>query len=189
MRKLTADSHFVPQLTSFGIGTNLVTCQKQPALGCVYKLVEYDGKPRIKLSQEFAKMTIPGRKRAYRLVGSSGKAIADYMRLEDDEDPVPASGERIVCRHPFDGSKRFIVVPSKVVPLHSQVFPPPSPDHAASLPLTETRSYVKSQLEDMFPKELTDYEATKSHDVMVSPKLYRRIQRVWESQATMEELR
>jgi nicotinate phosphoribosyltransferase len=46
------------EVDTFGIGTHLVTCYAQPALGCVYKLVEIQGHPRIKLSQDIEKVGV-----------------------------------------------------------------------------------------------------------------------------------
>jgi nicotinate phosphoribosyltransferase len=44
------------EIDVFGIGTQIVTCYNQPALGGVYKLVEISGIPRMKLSEEFEKV-------------------------------------------------------------------------------------------------------------------------------------
>ena len=111
------------EIDAFGIGTHLVTCDDQPAMGCVYKLVEAKGIPRIKLSQELSKMTIPGKKEAYRLFGEDGYSLLDLMIRVGDKPPDPA--KRVLCHHPFDHIKRVYVTPSKVLSsfLFSKRFP------------------------------------------------------------------
>jgi len=47
----------------------------------VYKLVEVNGMPRIKLSQDGSKITMPGKKDAFRLYGGDGKRIGNVILL------------------------------------------------------------------------------------------------------------
>ena len=67
-------------------------------------MVEVNRKPRIKLSEDVEKVTIPGQKIAYRLYGHDGNALVDLMLKPDDE--PPKINERVLCRHPFIESKR-----------------------------------------------------------------------------------
>jgi nicotinate phosphoribosyltransferase len=69
----------------FGIGTNLVTCQAQPALGMVYKVVEFQGTARMKFSEEVGKVTLPGAKSVVRIYDADKTApIFDLICLESE---------------------------------------------------------------------------------------------------------
>ena len=70
IRELNAANH---EIDVFGIGTNLVTCQAQPALGMVYKVCEFKGGPRIKISEEPGKTTIAGAKSVLRAKNNQGE--------------------------------------------------------------------------------------------------------------------
>ena len=85
------------EIDTFGIGTHLVPCQKQPALGCVYKLVEINGNPRIKLSAELEKLVIPCKKRVYRLFGADGVPLIDVMTTVDEEAPTGMPCSRFIA--------------------------------------------------------------------------------------------
>ncbi|KAF7259094.1 Nicotinic acid phosphoribosyltransferase [Paragonimus skrjabini miyazakii] len=105
-------NHQGHSIDAFCVGTNLVTCQKQPALGCVYKLVEISGHPTMKLSAVVDKVTLPGSKQVYRLYSKCGNALLDILQRIGE--PTPKVGERILCRHPGEASKRAFVVPARV---------------------------------------------------------------------------
>ncbi|CAK9293463.1 unnamed protein product [Gordionus sp. m RMFG-2023] len=101
------------EIDCYGIGTHLVTCQQQPALGCVYKLVQIQGKPRMKLTQDVEKMSIPGQKNVYRLYGKDGEAILDLIQMSNENQFIEPH-TKILCRHPFQAALRTYVNPTRV---------------------------------------------------------------------------
>lgn len=73
----------------FGVGENLITAKSEPVFGGVYKLValEKDKKivPKIKVSENTAKVTNPSVKKVYRFYDNeTKKAIADVITLADE---------------------------------------------------------------------------------------------------------
>ena len=74
----------------FGVGERLITARSEPVFGGVYKLVAVeDGEgsinPKIKISENVAKITNPHYKKLYRFIGNdTGKAIADYLAVYDE---------------------------------------------------------------------------------------------------------
>ncbi len=85
----------------FGVGTSLVTGQPDAALDGVYKLAFAHGQPRIKLSENTAKITLPHKKQVHRIYDkNNGSAEADVVTLWEEED---------ICEmhHPFDIHKKM----------------------------------------------------------------------------------
>lgn len=78
------------QVDSFGVGERLITSKSEPVFGGVYKLCAVEDErgtiiPKIKISENTAKITNPHFKKVYRLYEKdSGKAIADQLCVYDE---------------------------------------------------------------------------------------------------------
>ncbi|XP_050313583.1 nicotinate phosphoribosyltransferase-like isoform X2 [Anthonomus grandis grandis] len=172
------------KINCFGIGTHLVTCQRQPALGCVYKMVELNHYPRIKLSQEVAKITMPGSKDVYRLYSESGYALVDL--LQRSVEPPPETHQKILCRHPFEESKRAYVNPAKVEKLLELYWK--DGRIVKSLPnLQDIRSKVMASLKTLRP-DIKRHLNPTPYKVAVSDDLYHFIHDQWLKNAPIGEL-
>jgi nicotinate phosphoribosyltransferase len=98
------------KIDMFGVGTELITGRPAPALDGIYKLsdvVEHSRHiPKMKLSEETVKATLPGKKRVWRLF-ENGKFKKDIISLDEEVidnaklllEQVVKNG-KIVCRKP-----------------------------------------------------------------------------------------
>lgn len=70
----------------YGVGTRLATCAGEGggALGGVYKLVRIGDQPKLKVTSDIAKATLPDRKRLVRAVSGDGNFIQDIIALEGE---------------------------------------------------------------------------------------------------------
>ena len=77
-------------IDGFGIGTRLTTSADAPSLDLVYKLVRYDGRDVLKLSE--GKRTWVGPKQVIRHLGADGRLAGDTLALADEPVPAGATG-------------------------------------------------------------------------------------------------
>ena len=75
---------------TFGVGERMITARSEPVFGAVYKLAAVEDAegtilPKIKISENTAKITTPHFKKVYRLFDrATGKALADQICVWDE---------------------------------------------------------------------------------------------------------
>ena len=156
----------------WGVGTRMITSMGNPALGGVYKLAaeEVNGTfvPRIKISENPAKVTNPGVKRLYRFYDHrTGKALADLIALEDEDF---SSGEPLTIFDPENTWKRMMLCDYDVRPLLEPVFE--GGRQVYELPtLSEITAYANREMET-FWDEYKRLHSPHRYKVDLSQKLY-----------------
>ncbi|HLF20376.1 MAG TPA: nicotinate phosphoribosyltransferase [Bacteroidota bacterium] len=146
----------------FGVGTRLVTGQESAALDGVYKLSMYNGKPRLKFSENYEKTTLPGVKKTIRYANDDETFYADGVALEPE-----TSVDNIV--HPFLSGQRSIVKEYKCEQLFSVVM---KEGRSASDGFSPQNSaqYAKERLSRLAP-EHKRFEFPHTYKVGISPEV------------------
>ena len=112
------------KVDSFGVGERLITASSEAVFGGVYKLsaVEKNGEiiPKIKISENASKITLPGVKIPWRLYDrETGKAIADVITLGNEK---IASDEPYEIFDPEHTWKRKVVTDFVAKKLQTKIF-------------------------------------------------------------------
>lgn len=157
----------------FGVGERLITAKSNPVFGGVYKLCAVEDKsgtiiPKIKVSENIAKITNPHFKKVYRLFeNDSGKAIADllcvYDEIVDDSKPIEIFDPEATWKRKVvsDFTARELLEPIFIK--GKKVYQEPS--------ISQIRNYCKEQI-DLLWDEVKRFENPHNYYVDLSQKLW-----------------
>lgn len=161
------------KIDAFGVGERLITSQTSPVFGGVYKLSAVENEkgeivPKIKISDNTAKITNPGFKKVYRFYDKkTGKAIADEICLHNEVvseslphtifDPEATWKQRTLK----DFTARELLVP--VFKNGEFVYQQPS--------LQETQRYCAKEVDSLW-EEVKRFENPHEYNVDLSKKLW-----------------
>jgi len=146
----------------FGVGTNLITGQKDAALDGVYKISQIENRPTIKLSEDISKVTLPGIKKIYRYFNGEDKFYADCITLDDENDID-------LMFHPFDIYKKCNLKDLKREEILEQVVRNGNVI-IQDKSINEIASYTEFRFSQL-PDEHKRFEYPHIYKVGISPKL------------------
>lgn len=161
------------KVDTFGVGERLITSSSEPVFGGVYKLVAVENEdgtiaPRIKISENVAKITTPCFKDLYRLYDEeTDKAIADVITMNGEiiDDTKPYT-----IFDPNHTWKRKTLENFKAVKLRTKIF-----ENGKCLytprSISAIRAYCAAQVDTLW-EEVTRFENPHSYYVDLSQELW-----------------
>lgn len=160
------------KVDSYGVGERLITASSEAVFGGVYKLaaVEKNGKiiPKIKISENPAKITLPGIKIPWRLYDrTTGKAIADVITLGDEK---ISSDEPYEIFDPEHTWKRKVVTDFVAKKLQVKIFSKGKQVYTS--PSVKEISKFRAEQVDSLWDEVTRFENPHTYYVDLSEKLW-----------------
>jgi nicotinate phosphoribosyltransferase len=168
----------------WGIGTKLVTCFDDPALGGVYKLVEIDKKPKIKLSGDLAKITIPYEKSLIRFyqksANNSEKMVLDVITLSMGKDDDRELSNKLdgfqdrIFYDVYDRNKKYSMADFKFDRFEELLKPLFSNGRRSKnkIELLEARRNMEININKM-DKRYLRLENSETYRILISEKLYK----------------
>lgn len=164
------DEHLIKSLLDqkapidiFGVGTNLVTGEPDAALDGVFKLAVSNGQPRLKISENIQKVTLPGYKQVYRVLDKNGNFYgADAVALIEE-------GKAAMMHHPFEMGKSLSLKNFEQEPLLNKVMEG-GKTLIAEKSLPQIAAYAKERLSKL-PDEYKRFQFPHIYKVGISSKL------------------
>ena len=138
-------------IDTLGVGERLITSKSDPVFGCVYKLVAVEKNdaivPKIKISENAAKITNPGFKKVFRIYDNvTKKALADLICMNDE---VINTNEDLEIFDPEQTWKRKTITNYYIKELLQPIFV--NGKQVYELPsLEEIREYCKNEVDSLW---------------------------------------